>query len=131
MIRAPGTCLGNLEFVDQIEVAIAQKASGSGSLLVSLPPGSLKALGLMFAAQPGGEFGYANQISNVLTPLGVTMDTTAAPSAQSPSETEQPQQPSAEQIQAGQVVDAFGPYLMKIPGVWGISPGGGPDGISQ
>ncbi|MEA2649161.1 MAG: hypothetical protein QOG61_1596, partial [Candidatus Binataceae bacterium] len=39
--------------------------------------------------------------------------------------------PSAEQIQAGQVVDAFGPYLMKIPGVWGISPCGGPDGISQ
>jgi hypothetical protein len=82
----------------------------------------------MFAAQPGGEFGYANQISNVLTPLGVTMATTAAPSAQSPSVTEQPPEPNAEQIQAGQVVDAFGPCLMKIPGVWGISPRGGPDG---
>jgi hypothetical protein len=117
-------CLGNLTFTNQIEIIMSTQPGDSGSLVVT--QGTChQPIGLIFGISPGNTVGWANPIGTVLNALGVTMvgSSCTAPSAPPNSSTidivQQTWEPSPEQIRAGDVVNAYGPTLLAIPGVWG------------
>jgi hypothetical protein len=67
--------LGTALFVNQIVVYGNKpfiKAGDSGSLLVTDP--GRNPVGLLFAGTSSGKYAIANQIDDVLTALGVTID---------------------------------------------------------
>jgi hypothetical protein len=70
-----GYSLGTALFVNQIVVYGNKpfiKAGDSGSLLVTDP--GRNPVGLLFAGTSSGKYAIANQIDDVLTALGVTID---------------------------------------------------------
>jgi hypothetical protein len=122
MIGTSDPCLGNLYFVEQIDVVNTspQTSGDSGSLLVSLGPNPV-AFGLLFGSIPSGQESYAGWIGNVLQLTGMSgmaTPTGAAIPAEQP--TPSPTALDLEDQAAGHVVALFGPDIMKIPGVWGV-----------